>query len=366
MDVRHFRGLLNRLEVVQLDSVNVLARAHYLPFFSRLGPYSRDALDRWLWRSGEVFEYWGHEASLLSIELRPALAHRMAGSWKWWSGGLGRVASEHAELVDEVLAAIRARGPLGASDFESKATGGWWGWSDAKRVLEYLFLSGAVTTAERVNFARRYELVERVHGADVLARPALDEDVGQLELLARAASALGLGTAHDLADYFRVPLTATKALLPRLIERGDLEQVNVEGWRDPAYLHRSAAVPRRVEARALLAPFDPVVWYRDRAERLFDFRYRIEIYTPAPKRVFGYYVLPFLLDERLVARVDLKADRASSALLVRTAHLEEHADTRRVAPELAAELASMAEWLELERVDVQAPGVLGDALRRGR
>lgn len=367
VDPRHFRTVLKRLQVVQLDSVNVLARAHYLPFFARLGAYSRDALDGWLWRSGEVFEYWGHEASLLPIELRPAVAHRMAGAWKWWSGGIGhRMGREQAELVAAVLERVRADGPLGAGDFEEKARGGWWGWSDAKRALEHLFLSGALTTADRVNFARRYDLAERVHAPEVLATPALDEQTGQLELLARSARALGVGTARDLADYFRVPLTATKALLPRLVERGDVEAVRVEGWREPAYLHRDAVVPRRVEGRALLAPFDPLVWYRERGERLFDFRYRIEIYTPAPKRVFGYYVLPFLLDDALVARVDLKADRTSGALLVRTAHLEAGVDAASVAPDLAAELATMAEWLQLERVSVEAPGGLGDALRSAR
>lgn len=367
VDARHFRGVLNRLHVVQLDSVNVLARAHYLPFFARLGPYSREALDAWVWRSGEVFEYWGHEASLLPIQLRPALAHRMAGAWKWWSGGIGhRMGREQAELVAAVLDRVREDGPLGAGDFESKAQGGWWGWSDAKRALEHLFLSGALTTVDRVNFARRYDLAERVHAPDVLGTPGLDVDEGQLELLARSASALGVGTAHDIADYFRVPLTATRALLPRLVERGDVDAVEVEGWREPAYLHREAAVPRRLRAQALLAPFDPVVWYRDRAERLFDFRYRIEIYTPAPKRVYGYYVLPFLLDERLVARVDLKADRASGVLLVRTAHLEEHADIGAVAPALAEELDSMAAWLELADVTVEAAGPLGDALRSAR
>ena len=357
--------MLERLHVVQLDSVNVLARAHYLPFYSRVGPYSRDALDRWLWRSGEVFEYWGHEASLLPIDLRPALAHRMAGAWKWWSGGIGRMGRDQPGLVAEVLDRVREHGPLGAGDFDSGARGGWWGWGDAKRALEHLFLSGALTTAERVNFARRYDLAERVHSPEVLATPGLDEDTGQLELLARSASALGVATAHDLADYFRVPLTATKAHLPRLVERGDIEAVRVEGWREAAYLHRDAVLPRRIEARALLAPFDPVVWYRDRAERLFDFRYRIEIYTPAPKRVYGYYVLPFLLDDRLVARIDLKADRAASALVVRTAHPEPDADLPRVAAELTAELASMARWLELEVVKIEVPGSLGDALRRG-
>jgi uncharacterized protein len=364
IDARHFRRVVSDVQVVQLDSVNVLARAHYLPFYSRLGPYSRDALDKWLWRSGEVFEYWGHEASLLPIELRPALAHRMAGGWKWWSGGIGRMEREHPELVAAVLERVRAEGPLGAGDFEGAARGPWWGWSDAKRALEHLFLSGALTTADRVNFARRYDLAERVHRPEVLAWPGLDEEAGQLELLARAASALGVATAHDLTDYFRLPLTATRALLPRLVDRGDLETVNVEGWREAAYLHREAAVPRKIEARALLAPFDPVVWYRDRAERLFDFRYRIEIYTPAPKRVYGYYVLPFLLDDRLVARIDLKADRASSALLVRTAHPEPGVDLPRVASELTAELASAARWLELEAVTIEAPGELGDTLRQ--
>jgi len=366
VDTRHFRGVLERLKVVQLDSVNVLARAHYLPFYARLGPYSQDALDRWLWRSGELFEYWGHEASLLPTAHRPLLAHRMSGETR--GRYLSRFGRDNAELVARVLQEVRERGPIavgGVDGHESRV--GWWGWSEAKLALEYLFLAGEITVYDRVNFSRRYDLPERVHTAELLARPAIEGEVAQLELLALGAAALGIGTAHDLADYFRLPLTTSRAMLQLLVERGDLERVSVEGWREPAYLHRDAALPRRVGARALLAPFDPLVWYRDRIERLFDFRYRIEIYTPAPKRVYGYYVLPFLLDDRLVARVDLKADRAASALLVRTAHpefdVDVDVDVVRVAAELTAELASMARWLALEEVRIEAPGVLGDALR---
>jgi uncharacterized protein YcaQ len=363
VDTRHFRGVFERLKVVQLDSVNVLARAHYLPFYSRLGPYSRDALDRWLWRSGELFEYWGHEASLLSTAHRPLFAHRMQDPRQW--PRLRGFGLEQRALVERVLAEVRDRGPISVSEVEGHETRtGWWGWSEAKRALEYLFLTGEIAVTDRLNFSRRYDLPERVHPAELLASPAIEREAAHLELLALGGSALGIGTAHDLTDYFRLPLTATRALLALLVERGDLERVSVDGWREPAYLHRDAALPRRVEARALLAPFDPLVWYRDRAERLFDFRYRIEIYTPAPQRVYGYYVLPFLLDDRLVARIDLKADRSASALLVRTAHGEANIDVARVASELTEEFASMAHWLALETVKIEAPGAFGDALRQ--
>ncbi|MSP21564.1 MAG: winged helix-turn-helix domain-containing protein [Dehalococcoidia bacterium] len=291
VDTSHFRRVLDRTQVVQLDSVNVLARAHYLPFYARLVPYSRDALDRWLWDSGEMFEYWGHEASLLPSAHRWLFTHRMEDPALWRR--LRRFGLDQGDLVRRVLDEVAACGPISVSDIDGHAArGGWWGWSDAKRAREYLFLTGAIAVTDRRNFSRRYDLPER----------------------------------------------------------GDLEPVNVEGWREPAYVHRDAMLPRRIKARALLAPFDPVVWYRDSAERLFDFHYRIEIYTPATKRVFGCYVLPFLLDDRLVAGIDMKADRASSALLVRTAHLEAGADVARVASELTVELASMARWLELEAV----------------
>ncbi len=361
VDTRHFRSVLRRLNVVQLDSVNVLARAHYLPFFARLGPYSRDALDRWLWRSGEAFEYWAHEASLTPIEHRVLLGHRMRDASHW--ARLRRWAADEGARVAQVLDRVSEVGPVSVGDFDDPARGGWWGWSDTKRALEYLFLIGQVTVRDRINFSRRYDLPERVQ---VLATPRVDADEARLELLALSAAALGVGTVHDLADYFRLPLSAAKALVPRLVQRGDVEAVHVEGWREPAYLHRDAALPRRIHARALLAPFDPVVWHRDRTERLFGFRYRIEIYTPAPQRVYGYYVLPFLLNDRFVARVDLKADRSARRLLVRTAHLEEDAVPGAVAAELASELASMAAWLELEEVSMQAPGALGDALRAAR
>ena len=364
VDTRHFRGVLERLKVVQLDSVNVLARAHYLPFFARLGPYSQEALDRWLWRSGELFEYWGHEASLMSNALRPLFAHRMATGARWTNLDRFGLAHEHT-LIARVLEDVRDRGPVAVGEVDGHETrAGWWRWSEAKRALEYLFAKGEVTVFDRVNFSRRYDVPERVHSPDVLAMPPIDAETARLELLALSAAPLGIGTARDFADYFRLPLTATRATLPLLVERGDVEVVRVDGWREPAYLHRGAALPRRVEARALLAPFDPLVWYRDRIERLFDFHYRIEIYTPAPKRVYGYYVLPFLLDDRLVARVDLKADRASSALLVRTAHPEADVDVPRVASELTTELSSVARWLALETVTIEAPGALGDALRQ--
>jgi uncharacterized protein YcaQ len=360
--VRHFRAVMDRLHVVQLDSVNVLARAHYLPFFARLGPYSRADLDRWLWRSGEVFEYWGHEASLLPSRYRPLFAHRMARYPRW--AGIHRFADERADFVEEVRRAVEERGPMLVGEVDGHGPRvGWWNWSEAKIALEYLFLSGKVTVHDRVNFSRQYAAPEHVHSAELLAQPALETSAAHLALLGHAAEALGVGTVHDLADYFRIPLTDAKALLPDLADSGLVEAVAVEGWKETGYLHRDAARPRRVQARALLAPFDPLVWFRQRDERLFDFHYRIEIYTPAPKRVYGYYVLPFLLGDRIVGRIDLKGDRAAGALLVRGAHLEAGADVDEVAAGLGAEITSMAGWLDLKRVQIDAAGALGDALR---
>jgi uncharacterized protein YcaQ len=285
---------------------------------------------------------------------------------------------EHADFIARVLAEVRAVGPITsgalAKRLESKAPRvGWWGWSEAKRAVELLFSTGEVAVKDRVNFQRRYDLPERVHPPEVL-EGGTPTDEARLELLALGAAALGIGTIHDLADYYRLPLTAARALLPLLLERGDVREVSVEGWRNMGYLHRDAAAPRRVSARALLGPFDSLVWagaatskggYRDRLKRLFDFEYRIGIYDRAAERTGGYYVLPFLLGERLVARVDLKADRQADALLVRHAALEDHAGANEVAVGLDAELAAIAEWLGLGGVRVEADGPLAATLRAG-
>ena len=361
VDVRHFRGVLSRVSVVQIDSVNVLARAHYLPFFSRLGPYPREALDRWLWDSGEMFEYWAHAASLVPVELRPLLAHRMDAEW---GPRTEEVLRDGKEAVDRVLAEIGEQGPLRAADLDDdqRTRGTWWDWSETKTVLEYLFLAGRLTVAGRRNFERLYDLPERVHPAEVLARPPLPREEAYRELLALAARACGVGTLHDLADYHRLRLNIARGIVADMVRAGELVEVEVDGWGRRAYAHPEATLPRRVSGRALLAPFDPLVWYRDRTERLFDFFYRIEIYTPAPKRVYGYYVLPFLLGDTIVGRVDVKADRATGTLEVRGAYAEPGVDLDHAARELWCELRDMARWLDLAHVRVDPRGELAPAL----
>jgi uncharacterized protein YcaQ len=358
VDRRHFRRVLERVATVQLDSVNVLTRSHELVFFARLGPYDRRALERWLWDSREVFEYWGHEASLHPVERQPLLRWRMAGEHPW--DGIRRSARDNPEMVAAALAEIAARGPVSIGDLEvnraaPRREASWWGWGDAKRVVEHLFHAGKVTATRRNGFTRYYVLPERWFPPEVLALPTPDPDEARRELLLLAARAHGVGTARDLADYYRIGVREAVPLLEDLVAGGALERVRVEGWSSPAYLHPAAVRPRRrLRCRALLSPFDSLIWARQRTERLFDFRYRIEIYVPAHKRVHGYYVLPFLLDERLVARVDLKADRRDGVLRVRAAWGEPAAEAAteggrdRVVAELAAELALLAGWLGLD------------------
>jgi uncharacterized protein len=361
-DVRHFRRVVDAVRIVQLDSVNVVSRAHYLPFFARLGPYDRAALDRWLWRSGEMFEYWVHEASLVPTGHRPLVVHRMEGA-KHWSA-MDRIQLERPGFLEEVLSAVRERGPLKVGDLDGhRRADSWWGWGDAKIAIERLFLTGKVTAADRPGFQRIYDLPERVH-PHAVELGGLEADDAKTEMLAHGAAAHGIGTVHDIADYYRLNIGDARRLMPRLIARGEVEEVEVPGWAQPAYLHTAAAHPRSISASALLAPFDPVVWFRDRGERLFDFFYRIEIYTPEPKRVYGYYVLPFLLDDRLVARVDLKADRKARRLLVRSAFGEDGVEPDHVTAQLAEELAAMASWLDLDEIEVGDRGDLIQPLRR--
>lgn len=353
VDAGHLRRWIARTGICQIDSVNVVARAHYLPAFSRLGPYDRALLDRAAWGSrGErrLFEYWAHEASLLPLDLHPLLRWRMARADRGEAGygGMRPFATERRAEAMAVLTRIRDEGPLAASDFETGRTG-WWAWSEAKRALEWLFYAGHVTTAtRRAGFERVYDLTERVIPPAILALPIPTEADAQRALVERSARALGVATAAELRDYFRLSPADTAAAIAALVEQGVLRRVAVPGW-PAAFLHRDARMPRRIAARALLAPFDPLVWERTRAERLFDFRYRIEIYTPAAKRVHGYYVLPFLLGERLVARVDLKADRQAGRLLVRAVHLEPSAPAETRA-ELEAELETAARWLGMGEV----------------
>jgi uncharacterized protein YcaQ len=366
---RTLLSAVRRLGVVQIDSVNVLVRAHYLPLFSRLGPYDTDRLDAAAWRSPRrLFEYWGHEASLLPVESQPLLRWRMARAIDDAWGGMRRIQREQPELVARVLEDVRANGPISASrlaaDEQPRRTGPWWDWSDVKRAVEWLFWSGQVTSARRRGFERLYDLPERVLPRAVHAAPTPGEADAQRELVRIAARASGIATERDLRDYFRLPVDAARARVAELVEAGELRQVAVEGWRAPGLLDPEARLPRRVDARALLGPFDPLVWERARVERLFDFRFRLEIYVPASKRVHGYYVLPFLLGDRLVARVDLKADRAAGALLVQAAWAEPGAPPE-TAAELGAELETMAGWLGLERVEVRERGDLAPALAQG-
>lgn len=358
--------VLKRVALIQMDSVSVLARAHYLPVFSRLGPYPRTLLEEAAWGGRRsLFEYWAHEASLLPLDLHPLLRWRMAraergeGTWK----RLASFAGERRAEADAILKRIRDDGPMAASDLDGmKGSGGWWGWSDGKAALEWLFWAGRITArSRRNNFERVYDLPERVLPAAVLAAPTPSDADAHRALIERAARAFGVATAQDLRDYFRQGPADAAPALAALVEDGVLIPVQVEGWERAAFLHREARLPRRVEAQALLAPFDPLVWFRPRNERLFDFRYRLEIYTPAEKRQHGYYVLPFLLGDRIAARVDLKRDAAKGVLQVLAAHREPKAPSH--LPEaLAAELSRMAGWLGLDRVIVHPRGDLASAL----
>ena len=345
------RRVLKRVGLIQIDSVNVLERAHYLPAFSRLGPYEKELLDRASHRAPRrLFEYWGHEASLVPVELEPLLRWRMARAESEAWGGMVRIQDERPELVESVLEQVAARGPVAASELEEKRperSGPWWDWSDSKRAMEWLFWSGQVSCARRRRFERLYDLPERVLPAEVLAMPTPPEDEAQRELLRIAARSLGIAGERDLRDYFRFSAAESKLRVAELVENGDLLPVEVEGWgRTQGYLAAGARIPRSVDARALLGPFDPLLWERSRVERIFGFQFRLEIYVPKPKRVYGYYVLPFLYGDRIVARVDLKADRAAGVLRAHAVHLEPGAPLE-AEEALRAELDSMARWLGL-------------------
>jgi uncharacterized protein YcaQ len=376
VDRRHLRRVLGRVGLFQMDSVNVLVRAHYLPLYSRLGPYPTGLLDRAAYRAPrELFEYWGHEASLLPVRLQPALRWRMAQDHSW--GGVTRVSRERPDLVRWVLDEVRAKGPVTAAQVEGDVparSAQWgWNWTDVKTALEWLFWRGEVTAARRTEtWARVYDVPERVLPRAVLDAPTPAPADAQRDLVAVAARALGVAAGKELRDYFRLSPVAARAAIADLVDAGELVPVAVAGWRGPAYLHAGARVPRRVAAATLVSPFDPLVWERARTERLFGFRYRIEIYVPAAQRVHGYYVLPFLLGDRLVGRVDLKADRAAGVLRVPAAWVEPAPVGRdgrgypapgEVAEALAAELARLAGWLGLDAVAAPEGGDLAVPLR---
>jgi uncharacterized protein YcaQ len=369
----HLRRLISRIQVLQLDSVSVAVRAHYAPVFSRLGTYDRNVLDRAAWshsaRSPRLLvEYWAHEAALMSVDDWPLLRWRMReythGRWRT------EVVKKRQRLADDVIAAVAKHGPSTAGQIEQYVgeerpgkKGPWWDRSDTKWVTEALFAAGVLTTETRVGFARHYDLTENVLPPEVVARKVDDEEAVR-ELTLRAATALGVGTEADIRDYFRLAPLQVKPAIAKLVADGELELVEVDGWNAPAYLRAGQTIPRLDRGTALLCPFDPLIFFRPRVQRLFDFHYRIEIYVPAPKRQFGYYVWPFLLDGQLVGRVDLKAERTRDALHVVGAFTEPEQDKSRVANALASELRTMANWLGLAEVTVGKAGDLTKELSR--
>jgi uncharacterized protein YcaQ len=372
VDARHLRRVIRQVGLLQIDSVSVLLPAHYQVPFSRLGPYDRRRLDDLIYRRREFTEQWAHEASIVPVEHWPLIRHHLGPHERRW-GRLADLMREHADYAARVLDEVRERGPVLAGDIAEPdgsrgRGGGWWGWTKAKAMLEGHFARGALAIAERrsAGFARVYDLAERVVPESHRRRELVREEA-QRELIRLAAAANGVATAADHIDYYRMAPAEARSRIAELVADGDLREVRVEGWKEPAYLHPEARCPRRVEAAALLSPFDPVIWYRPRGARLFDFVYRIEIYVPRVRRRFGYYVLPFLLGERLVARVDLQAARANGRLLVLGAYAEAHASPDAVTP-LADELRTMARWLELDDVSVARRGdlarPLAAALRR--
>jgi uncharacterized protein len=365
---RQLRRLVERLAVVQIDSVNVLSRSHYLPAFSRLGNYPRAALDDLTARRHAVFEYWAHEASFLPVRLQPYLRWRMAAAEQHAWGNMVRLQRDRPGFVAEVLERVRTEGPLKAGDLlegRRERSGEMWDWHAGKVALEWLFFTGAVTATHRTtSFEKVYDLTDRVLPAAVLETPTPAPADAIRELVRTAARALGVATERDLRDYFRLKPVAARTAIGELADAGELLPVEVAGWGTPAWLDPQARRPRWIRARALLSPFDSLVWERPRVERIFDFHYRLEIYTPAAKRVHGYYVLPFLLDDRIVARADLKADRQAGILRVQAVHGEQGIERPVVAAALGDELRLMADWLELDDVVVAGAGDLAADLAR--
>ncbi len=372
--VPQFREYLGRQGVLQLDSVNVFTRAHYMPIFSRYGPYDRDALDTYLWHSGEAFEHWGHEASVMPKDFLPTMHFRMtsSGTWKEWTRGY--LDRERPGLIHAVEAAVKASGPLTAADLEHLAPterrggGSWWNTGDVKRALEYLFITGRVAVSSRPHFQRRYDDPVRVWSREA-HEGALHADEARQALFDHSLRAIGIGTPRDISDHFRLPAKEARHRGESAVERGLARWIEVESWGETALLSSGASDPGRATGAALLSPFDPVCWYRDRLLRMFGVRYRIEIYTPAHKREFGYYSLPFLLGDQIVGRVDLKADRKAKVLMVQSAWREEEPAPRArrrgdddVATALAAELGLVASWLGLEETVVALRGTLAPSL----
>lgn len=351
--------LIDRLGVVQIDSVNAVVRSHYLPLFSRLGNYSPLILEQAAWSQGRrrsLFEYWGHEASLLPMALYPLMHWRMqrAREGRGIYQQMARFGREQQVTIRRVLAIVEQQGAVGAGSLSTREerAGPWWDWSDEKHALEWLFAAGLVTVAGRRGFERLYDLPERVIPAAILQQAPLGEAEAQRRLLLHAASALGVGTEKDLRDYFRLEPADSRGCLAELVEDGQLLACRVQGWKQAAYCLPEPKIPRKVPASALLSPFDSLIWERSRTERLFDFRYRLEIYTPQDKRVYGYYVLPFLHNERIAARVDLRAERAAGRLAVHAVHEEQPGLDEEGMQALALNLRRMADWLGLEQIQL--------------
>jgi uncharacterized protein len=372
VDLEAVRRATSDLGLLQLDAVNVFCRSHYMPIYSRLGPYDRTLLDRLAVHDANgsdrrFIEFAAHEAALIPIGSYPLFRWRMARVDQVAWAPLVKLAHDKPEVIASALAQVAAQGPIRASATggtrTKEKTGALWNFQEGKAALEYLFSAGQVCASGRVNFERLYDLPERVLPEEVLNEPTLAEEDAQRQLVRIAAKALGVATEPDLGDYFRLSRSSSKARVQELVESGELVKATVEGWKVPAYLWSAAPAPKRVDARAILSPFDSLVWFRDRTEQLFGFNYRIEIYTPAAKRLYGYYVLPFLLDEALSARVDLKSDRQNRVLLVQGAFIEEGFEHGYVAAQLALELRQVADWLGLEDVTVRPNGNLAQDLR---
>ncbi len=364
IDRRHFRRVIDRIGLLQLDSVNVLERSHYLPMWSRLGSYPKKALDEFTARSGEMFEYWGHEASLLPASRYPLFRWRMEEMepWRRVQGVIGG----HPGYVESVRDEIAAHGPLTVSDLSDPGdrTGPWWGHGKGKTALDWLFAKGQITAYRNGSFGRLYDIPERVIAKEHLEAPAPPKREAFRQLLQLAARHHGIGTATDLADYYRLHRPTARTVVAEMAAAGEIEEVEVAGWKHPGYADPGAKLPRKISGATLLSPFDSLIWERDRTERLFGFHYRIEIYVPQPKRVYGYYVLPFMVDGELVGRVDLKSDRKSAVLLVQGSYVEPGRDAAAVSARLAPELKGMSQWLGLRDIQLARRGNLAAALRK--
>lgn len=358
------------LHLLQIDSVNVLVRSHYLPLYARLGNYDRAALDKRTFENKhrQFFECWAHEASIVPLELHPLMRWRMERAKRGDGiyGHMDRFGKENQSFLKSTLAHIAKTGPIRGADVPGggKSNGSWWGWSKGKLALETLFDQGRLTAATRQGFERIYDVPERVIPQEILNQPTPTESETFRTLIEKASIALGIATETDLRDYFRLPIAEARKAIAEQVEAGALREFTVESWKPKAYLHRTSKLPKSAGATTLLSPFDPLVWNRDRAERLFNFHYRIELYTPELKRKFGYYVLPFLHGDQLVGRFCLKADRATSTLKVNASHHEIGVNGKDVAPAVRAELQKMTTWLGLENFEIGNKGNLAKWLRQ--